>query len=476
MRQLQAAILALIIQGCATTTSMPDDIFTAVSQGNITAVEKMLKAGENPNQNNGMGHTPLHWVGDKPESAEIAQLLLDHGADPNLAPVPPGEAPLFFIDDNVDAASRLITAGADVNTRSGSSGHTPLHTVGSAEMARLLISSGADVNAQSSKTGNTPLHTNTKPEIIKALINSGADVNARNHEGETPLFGQTPPFATDKPVESMVLLARAGTDVNAARKDGNTLLHLGIPSEVARFLLAHGADKTIRNAAGKTPAEIVRKRIADLEKSLRKQKATMDKSGGKIDRQSLGGMFAGGINEEMRKGLHDDKVILALLTNRGRPEKDESLVPEAMKLVIDSNEGQFLSPYTSDGVTAEWVDKAINVKIGRSTGSAIGAAVGAYAASQLVDNNPLGSVVGGYVGSKAGKSVGREKAIEAFGGWEYIRETSDRSFASMEDMARYLVKHHGSASTFADVVEATEVLYPGLKEAVQNARQNPFNF
>ncbi len=33
-------------------------------------------------------------------------------------------------------------------------------------------------------------------------------------------------------------------------------------------------------------------------------------------------------------------------------------------LAIEDNSGQYLSPYTSDGVTAEWVNKAINAKMG----------------------------------------------------------------------------------------------------------------
>ena len=64
---------------------------------------------------------------------------------------------------------------------------TPLFRALSAEMAKLLIAHGADVNARNYED-ETPLFMISSAEVAEVLIAHGADVNARNYEGETPLF------------------------------------------------------------------------------------------------------------------------------------------------------------------------------------------------------------------------------------------------------------------------------------------------
>ena len=143
-------------------------------------------------------------------------------------------------------------------------------------------------------------------------------------------------------------------------------------------------------------------------------------------------------------------------------------------LAIEDNSGQFLSPYTSDGVTAEWVNKAINAKMGSAAGSAVGAAAGAYAGRKALESVPGGSLIGsffgGMAGSKAGQNVGRDAAIQASGGWDYIRETSDLSFRSLNDMARWMTTVHGQKSNFQEVLNATLQVYPELQPALASAR------
>lgn len=143
-------------------------------------------------------------------------------------------------------------------------------------------------------------------------------------------------------------------------------------------------------------------------------------------------------------------------------------------LAIEDNSGEYLSPYTSDGVTAEWVNKAINAKMGSAAGSAVGAAAGAYAGRKALESVPGGSLIGsffgGMAGSKAGQNVGRDAAIEASGGWDYIRQTSDLSFRSLNDMARWMTTVHGQKSNFQEVLNATLQVYPELQPALASAR------
>jgi len=126
---------------------------------------------------------------------------------------------------------------------------------------------------------------------------------------------------------------------------------------------------------------------------------------------------------------------------------------------IFDNTGEFLCPWTTDDVLAEWVDKSINASIG----SSVGATVGAYAGQRLLGSIPF---VGGWLGSKVGNETGRMIAIEASGGEAYIRETSDISFRTLEDMARYIQANYITSSHYQDGINAANQIYPDLMEAM----------
>ena len=160
-----------------------------------------------------------------------------------------------------------------------------------------------------------------------------------------------------------------------------------------------------------------------------------------------------------------------VLTRRA-PNAEQLAAIQRLKinaLAIPNNRGRFLSPYTRDGVTAEWVDKAINVSMGKATGSAVGGMAGNYVANKALEKVPFGGMLGGFIGSKAGKAVGGNTALKAVGGWEFIRSSSDISFNTLNDMARWLAVTQGQNSNFADVVKAADKIYPGLLAAVGNA-------
>jgi len=139
-------------------------------------------------------------------------------------------------------------------------------------------------------------------------------------------------------------------------------------------------------------------------------------------------------------------------------------------LVRRDNRGEYLSPYTQDGVVAEWVNRAINANMGAAAGSAVGAAAGSYAANRALNNVPGGRLVGGMFGSRAGAAVGRDQAIAHSGGEALMRQSSDLSFDSLQNMAAWLKHEHGQSANFAEVVQAANHVYPGLVEAVAASR------
>lgn len=141
----------------------PNDppLIRAIRDGDVNTALSLIDAGDDVNQRNSEGGTPLFYS---------AGSLADH-----LLPV----------------TEALVAHGADLNARCGQEELTPLHTAcidGSLKSAKYLLSKGADVNARDER-GDTPLHVaaytsyESPLNIVKLLVDHGADVNACNKDG-----------------------------------------------------------------------------------------------------------------------------------------------------------------------------------------------------------------------------------------------------------------------------------------------------
>ena len=131
---------------------------------------------------------------------------------------------------------------------------------------------------------------------------------------------------------------------------------------------------------------------------------------------------------------------------------------------IEGNDGKYMCPYTSDGVVAEWVDKAINAR----AGAAIGRIGGAYAGQKAMEQVPF---LGGWLGQAVGDKVGREVAIKASGGWKFIKKTSDLSFNSVDNMCVYLYVKYSTNEHYQKVLKATYSIYPEMQRRFYAAIQ-----
>jgi ankyrin repeat protein len=127
----------------------------------------------------------------KGDFSPVAVMLVNRGADPNLAV--PGFTPLGAASTVGDRAlaEALLAHGAKISD--ASTGETPLHAAIAerhGDVAELLIDKGADVNARN-MSQLTPLHFlgvyMHAPKLAELLIQKGADVNAREQAGHTPL-------------------------------------------------------------------------------------------------------------------------------------------------------------------------------------------------------------------------------------------------------------------------------------------------
>lgn len=172
---------------------------------------------------------------------EIAEILLQHGADPDSV----GEdwGPMHIAAAHNDAAmlSLLASYGGDVSISGGRTGRNPLHWL--AEIAEEI-----------------------KPETLDFLISKGIDINASDSSGMTAahILASKRWDAEANPAASLELLLRHSADLSKTDKDGNTALHLSISSMastevVLRLLSSYPEAMRMKNSAGETPLSIAMK-------------------------------------------------------------------------------------------------------------------------------------------------------------------------------------------------------------------------
>ena len=124
-------------------------------------------------------------------------------------------------------------------------------------------------NGTNSKEGSlVPLaasHRNLK--VLQALIYAGADINAKDKAGFSALYYAV----TDIQPEIVSMLLSSGANPNVQVLTGDTLLHTIIKKdqyrslyspekrdEIITLLLQKGADSTIADSEGKTPAQLLK--------------------------------------------------------------------------------------------------------------------------------------------------------------------------------------------------------------------------
>ena len=152
---------------------------------------------------------------------------------------------------DLEAASNLLAAGADVNEPQGD-GATALQWAAhhnDLDAAKLLIDAGADVNVANA-LGATPLWlaaVNGSAPMVARLLEAGAHPNAALKMGETVLMTA----ARSGDLDTVERLVAHAADVNAAEHErGQTALMWAVAqrhSEVARLLISHGADLHARS-------------------------------------------------------------------------------------------------------------------------------------------------------------------------------------------------------------------------------------
>jgi ankyrin repeat protein len=160
-------------------------------QGNVAMVRDLIDNEADVNMPGYNGTFPLHdcvYGG----SAEIAQLLLAHGAYVNVYEPYLYQTPLMYAcaAGKADIARLYLIAGAEVNARD-SKGQTAAHLgvpSNSADVYNALREADADFDGQDCE-GNSPLHVAAEvgaSEFAIAMLHGGTYPSWQNNKGDQP--------------------------------------------------------------------------------------------------------------------------------------------------------------------------------------------------------------------------------------------------------------------------------------------------
>ncbi|KAG4441988.1 hypothetical protein IFR05_002514 [Cadophora sp. M221] len=213
----------------------------------------LVEAGSDVNSRTVGNHAPLHYAVQKrysmfggwgSEKAEyiVTDLLLQHGADPNLR-CGSGATPLHKVDPELpEIIDLLVRHGAHVNAKD-SKGSSPILKIAAASSGRWSASFGGDEQA-------------SKEASVIKLIDHGADVTIEDENGWTVLhhmFSGIKYFGSEKLWKAII---KAGVDLNKPNRNGKPpLLSMsgaqGGPGNenLLKFLVGEGLKLTSTDAS-----------------------------------------------------------------------------------------------------------------------------------------------------------------------------------------------------------------------------------
>jgi ankyrin repeat protein len=231
----------------------------AVMAGYPASMERLAEHGADPLTRNIRGDTPLH-IAVAMERSDMVNLLLRWGASIHARNAR-GKTPFqLALTVSPRMVSTLLTK--DRINLPDDFGYSALHVAiqekSSPSAMNIILNQGARLSTVDS-SGRTPLRLAADEnswELAKLLADAGSDPFSRAGDGRTPTD-----VAISRGKEGIQALF-SGRGIRAKDPSGNTILHYaarkGNP-EIIALLLELGANKSAKNIAAESPADIAQR-------------------------------------------------------------------------------------------------------------------------------------------------------------------------------------------------------------------------
>jgi len=213
----------------------------------------------------GMGRSLLFHA----RSAEMARMLIEHGADPSVRDKYGRTAGHVAAErQRIDVVRLLLEKCPSLLTQGDEAGNVLLHEATDPDLVRFLICEcGADVNCANYQL-DTPLHQAARSgriELAKLLLSLGADAHRKNHEGRQPLHQACE--QGHKSIVHLILSDAINPPLSVLECDdaGWSPLHLAClgafpehqsHTSIVEFLLSRGANVHARDISGLQPIHV----------------------------------------------------------------------------------------------------------------------------------------------------------------------------------------------------------------------------
>lgn len=258
-----ALVVALTGLSCESAPMVANagKLHLAAQSGNSEGVHAALKSGDDVNQADGYGMTPLLYAAATP-NVSVVEHLLEKGADPNHM-AHDGETPLLIASrkSNIPVVELLIQRGALIDSL-GEDGYTAL-AIATAnhnkELFDLLLKLGAKPNTTLANCDTALIRSikHNDTYFFNRLIAAGADPNVPGRAGNTPLIVAV----ISNKLEHVNKLLSAGSRINNFNDAGCSALFFaagveGIDPVITNRLIEKGADVNLRARNGLTPLKV----------------------------------------------------------------------------------------------------------------------------------------------------------------------------------------------------------------------------
>jgi ankyrin repeat protein len=271
VRLITVMVIGLAVTGEGQQPTPTVELLNRVWDGDVRAVERLLKSGVDPNTRDTSGATALMYAAAFAPQA-VMQALLRAGADVN-AVNQSGATALMWATHDPEKVRFLVDRGANVNAArpDGLSAVLGAALRGNRRVVEMLVAAGADAR-KGSATARWPLTLTqialtTNDAAMRALVDPAELAEAKPASWAPPpftrLLGTTVNSWRPQPAATNAAVAKALLDAGANANEVVSQMALAVPtlSRVAqlsdvsmmRVLLDRGADPNLKGARGLTP-------------------------------------------------------------------------------------------------------------------------------------------------------------------------------------------------------------------------------